>query len=214
MLRKLLLTATTIVALELPGMVSAEIINFQLMGTITYGGTLATIGSPITGSFAYDTDALLVVSMGEYAAYEFNAPFGFSGNASGHTIATNRLSVSIWNNFGGNVEDMIEVSGSYPVTVDGISYPNGSFGFRLASRPGNTTVLNNTALPYFFDVSAFDAGPTLNYGWLQRDGAPGGQLLQFSINSITPVPVPPAFMLMLSGLMVVAGAFLRSSKPA
>lgn len=214
MLRKILLTVATIVALEVPGMVSAEIINFQLTGTITYGGTLATIGSPITTSFSYNTDALPVVSTGELAVYQFNTPFEFSGNASGHTIVTNRLSVSIWNNMSGNAEDMIEIFGGYPVFVDGISYPNGSVGFRLASRTGSTTILSDTTLPHFFDVNAFDAGPTLNYGWLQRDGAPGGQLLQFSINSITPVPLPSAFILMLSGISIFAGTFVRSSKPA
>ena len=93
------------------------------------------------------------------------------------------LNVSIWDNYGRNVEDMVEVT-SGPVFVDDSYYQNGSVGFRLASKPGNTRVITRTSLPSFLDVRAFDADKSLNYGWLQSDGAEGGQLLQFSINSI------------------------------
>lgn len=193
------------------GVASAAIVNFQFTGTVTYGSTLAAIGSQIGGAFSYDTSTLPSSSTGSYASYGFSAPFGFSASVAGHTVVTNNLSVTIWNNFGGNVEDMVNISGG-PVLVDGSSYPNGSFGFQLASKPGNTGVLTSTALPSFFDVAAFDAGSTLNYGWLQSDGAPGGQLLQFSVDSVTPVPLPPALMLLVSGMLAMGGLLRRNSK--
>ena len=194
------------------GVASAAVVDFQFAGTVTYGGSLAAIGSQITGTFSYDTDTLPSSTAAGYASYAFTAPFGFSASVDGHTVVTNNMNVSIWDNFGGNAEDMVFISG-YPATVDGTYYPNGTFGFRLASAPGNTNILTSTALPTSFNVAAFNAGPTLNYGWLQSDGAPGGTLLQFSIDSVV-VPLPPAFIMMASGMLAIGGMFWRSSKRA
>ncbi|WP_372522680.1 hypothetical protein [Sulfuricaulis sp.] len=195
------------------GVASAAVVNFQFTGTVTDGGTLAATGSQIVGTFSYDTDTLPSMSLDGYASYGFPAPFALSATVAGHTVVTNNLNVSIWDNQGGNVEDMVEVIGG-PVSVDGNSYPNGAFGFRLASQPGNTGVLTSTALPSFFDVAAFDAGSTLTYGVLQSDGGPSGGLLGFSVDSITAVPVPPALLLMVSGMLALGGALRRNSNCA
>lgn len=207
-LKKYIAAVSAVYALAC-GVANAAIVNFQFSGTITYGGTLAATGSPLTGAFSYDTNTVPSFSSGGYASYGFPAPFALSASVSGHTVGTSNLSVSIWDNFGGNVEDMVNVS-SGPVSVDGVSYPNGSFGFQLASKPGKTSVLTGTALPSHFDVTAFDAGSTLNYGWLQGDGAPGGQLLQFSVESITPVPLPSAMILLASGMLAIGMTLRRN----
>ena len=91
-----------------------------------------------------------------------------------------QLSVSIWNNFGGNVEDMIDVWGS-TATVDGAEYPDGTVGFRLATGPGNTKVFRSVNLRERFKIEDFDA---MNYGVLQMDGSQNGTLLQFTITSM------------------------------
>jgi hypothetical protein len=204
-----------IIFLLVPSMVSADSVDFRFNGTITYGGILANVGSQITGTFSYDASAVPWYSSTGLAIYSFPSDPGFSAYVAGHTVTANHLGVHVWNYQGGNVEDMVDISGGYPVSVDGGLYPNGSFGFRLASKPGNTSVLTGTALPSFFDVTKFDAGPTLNYGWLQKDGAPGGTLLQFSIDSITvpaTVPIPSAAILMASGLLTIGGVLRRSSR--
>jgi hypothetical protein len=189
------------------------VINFQFTGTVIDGGLLASTGNQISGIFSYDTDTFPSTSVGNYANYQFSAPYGISATVAGHTITTNNLSVSITDNFGGNIEDMVDMAGN-SVSVDGNNYANGSFGFRLSSAPGNTNVLNDTTLPSSFDVAAFNAGPTQNYGWLQSDGGPTGQLLQFSVDSIAPVPLPPSLLLTLSGMLAMGGVIRRKSKQA
>jgi hypothetical protein len=210
MLKKYCIAALALFSLG-SGVSSAAVVNFQFTGAVTYGGSLAAVGSQITGMFSYDAATLSSSSYGGFSGYTFPAPFGISANVGGHAVAANNLGISIWNNFGGNVEDMVDVAGG-PVTVDGNSYADGSFGFRLASKPGSTNVLNSTALPSFFDVAAFDAGSTLNYGWLQSDGGPNGQLLQFSVNSIvSSVPVPATLWLLGSGLLGLIGVARRKA---
>lgn len=205
--------AVSAVFLLASGVASAAVVNFQFSGTVTYGGTLAATGSQIVGMFSYETDTLPSTSFDGYASYGLPAPFTLSASVAGHTVVTNNLRVSIWDNFGGNVEDMVDISGG-PVAVDGSSYPNGSFGFRLASKPGNTGVLTGTSLPFSLDVTAFDAGSTLNYGWLQSDGGPSGQLLQFSVGSVTAVPIPSALILLASGMLAMGGVFRRCNTRA
>ena len=188
----LLLTSGEVIATE---------VNFQFIGTVTYGGSLAAIGEQITGVFSYDTDTLPSQSYSHndmsHSTYSFSSQ-GISASVAGHKVTTNKLSVSITNNFGGNVEDSVDMSGGYPVFVDGVTYSNGSIGFNMASKPMNTDVLTDTLLPTSFDVKAFDAGPTSNYGWLQRDGAPDGRLLGFSIDSISSDYGAPHYVLNLS----------------
>lgn len=198
--------AASAVFLLASGVANAAVSNFQFTGTVTYGGDLAATGNQITGAFSYDTDALSSYTIGGHSSYSLPAPFGLSASVNGHSLVANNLHVDVWDNFGGNVEDMVDIYGGYPASVDGNLYPNGSFGFRLASKPGATNVLTGTALPSFFDVAAFNAGPTLNYGWLQRDGAPGGTLLQFSVDSIVlaaPVPEANTYAMFLAGLSLL-----------
>jgi hypothetical protein len=195
------------------GVANAASVTFDFSGEVTYGGSLSTIGSPVTGSFSYDTNAAPSISFGNFANYSFSAPFGISAAVNGHTVEASLLSVTVVNNFGGNVEDTFEVDASQ-LFVDGVSYPNGSFGFVLASEPGHTGVFSSTALPSSLNVAAFDAGPSLNYGFLQRDGGPTGTLLQFSVNSITsnsPVPEPSSFALTALGLLLISGAYYRKT---
>lgn len=182
LLRKYLAVVSVVISL-VSGAASAANVTFKFTGTVTYGGTLAATGSRITGVYSYDTNTLPAFSYAGFANYVIPAPSVIVAEVEGHAIVANNLNVSVWDSYGGNVEDMVDVAGG-PVLVDNQAYPNGSFGFRLASMPGNTGVLTSTALPSLLDVQAFNAGPTLNYGWLQSDGGQTGQLLQFSVDSI------------------------------
>ena len=39
------------------GIANAEMLTFHFKGTVTYGGTLASVGDEVTGHFCYDTDS-------------------------------------------------------------------------------------------------------------------------------------------------------------
>jgi hypothetical protein len=173
---------------------SAEVITFQFTGTVTYSPYMAVPGTRITGTFAYDTDTEPVINRhrqgqtSAYGYYEIPAPFQISAQVGGHTIVSTNLLVEVWNNQRSNVEDTVDVSGNMPV-VDGTTYANGFFGFRLASAPGHTNVLLNTRLPRSFDVQEFDS-QHINYAVLQSDGTQAGQLLHFTLDSIQVVETP------------------------
>jgi hypothetical protein len=98
-----------------------------------------------------------------------------------HRATAKNLHVSIVNNSGGNVEDMIDVYGGGGVVLDGIRYPDGNAGFRLASGPGNTKVFRSVNLREQFKISDFDG---MNYGEVLMDGSSNGSLLQFTITSM------------------------------
>lgn len=163
--------------------VNAEIVTFKFTGTVTYGGTLVTDGARITGIFSYDTDTKPPYALSGQVDYAIPAPFVISGSVGDHIIIAHNLRVFMLNNYKGNIEDMIEVAGG-PVLVDKNLYENGSFGFRLSSKPGNTRAIKGTKLPTCLKLHSFDAGNDQTYGWLQSDGGAGGQIIQFTIDTI------------------------------
>jgi hypothetical protein len=167
---------------------NADIIEFQFTGAITYGGNLAVIGDSITGKFSYDANSKPTLRVkNSYAHYSPPAPASMSITVGAHTVSSERLTVDIWNNYAGNVEDMVDVT-SFSPTVDGVTLPDGVMGFRLASAPLNRGVFKTIQLPAFYNVGAFDG---MNYGVIQRDGGPDGQLLQFTVVSIDAVVSTP-----------------------
>lgn len=195
------------------GVAQASPSEFSFAATVTYtDGSLSgvSVGRQFSGSFIYDPVKPPSYANSTMAYYQFGAPSKIVANVAGHQLASTSLDVSVVNNFGGNVEDGIHISGGYPLSVDGRPLPNGSFGFVLYSKPGNTGVLTSTDLPLSYDVGAFDAHSSLNYGWLQRDGGQTGRILQFSISSIAAsVPEPGTYAMMLAGLGLIGGIAQR-----
>lgn len=170
---------------------SGATITFQFAGTVTYGAPMAVpTGSQIVGTYTYDTETAPTISYNGFADYQLAAPATMSATVAGHTMTTGNLNVSLWNHYKGNVEDMIDVTGS-PVVLDGTTFPNGALGFRLASAPKNNRALNGTKLPSLLDVSQFDAGLGLNYGFFQSDGGPQGMLMQFTVDSVIVISSTP-----------------------
>ena len=165
----------------------AAIITFEFSGTVSaMGGTaLAAVGTPIKGTFTYDDQTKAVyVNKNLYASYELAETSFISATVDGHSITSERLMVSVVNNFGGNVQDMVDIDGDV-LHVDEASYPAGGIGMRLASRWDNKKAIKEISLPSSFNVDTFD--PQQSYGWVQRDGSQDGTLLQFSIDSIVVV---------------------------
>jgi len=163
------------------GVSNAEMLTFHFKGTVTYGGALASIGDEVTGQFCYDTDTTIAdIKLESYASYQVAKECKIVVRVGLHKATSRNLIVSIWNNFGGNVEDMIDVYGSTAM-LDGIEYPDGTVGFRLATGPGNTRVFRSVNLREHFKIDDFDS---MNYGEVRMDGSSNGALLQFTITSM------------------------------
>jgi len=161
------------------GIGNAEVLTFHFKGTVTYGGTLASVGDEVTGHFCYDTDDP-GFRLNDYANYEAPPECKMVVRVGTHKATSNHLNISINNNFGGNVEDVIDIYGR-TATVDGTEYPDGTVGFRLATGPGNTKVFRSVNLRERFRIEDFDS---MYDGVVQMDDSQTGALLQFTITSI------------------------------
>jgi hypothetical protein len=163
------------------GIANAEMLTFHFKGTVTYGGSLASVGDQVTGHFCYDTDTSTPsIRLNDYASYDVAPECKIVVRVGAHEARSKQLIVSIWNNFGGNVEDMIDVDG-VTATLDGTEYPGGTVAFRLATGPGNTKVFRSVNLREQFKIADFDS---MNYGVVQMDGSSNGTLLEFTITSM------------------------------
>ncbi|WP_457332315.1 hypothetical protein [Rhizobacter sp. P5_C2] len=178
-------------ALAAAGAATAATFTFQFTGTVTYGaGVSVPVGTPITGSYSYDAKTEPAIHFKGSSSYQIPAPHIISATVAGHTITTERLTVTVVNNFKGNIEDSLTVMGESMV-LDGTTFPEGVFGFVLSSAPLHRDVLKGTKLPRKVDVPAFDAYESLSYGVLQINGGQEGTLLQFKVDSITAVKEVP-----------------------
>jgi hypothetical protein len=172
----------------LSGAANSEVITFEFKGKVTYSTYLAPLGSEVAGTFAYDTDTAPGKKgnshdqVSGYEFYQIPAPFVMSAKLGNHTIEAGNLHVSVWNDYGGNVEDMVDISAA-PVVVDGTTFAEGVFNIRLASGPGHTNVFFDASLPRSFEVGKFNS-QDMNLGVVMSDGSQTGTLLHFSIDSI------------------------------
>jgi hypothetical protein len=170
----------------LAGAAQAEVLTFKFRGTVTYSALSAPVGSEIVGRFSYDPRTKHepeTFSPGAMAEYNMAAPARMRAKVGGLVIRGEGLHVTVFNNMGGNTEDMVDINLRTP-RVNGTPYPDGILGIRLASGPGSKKVFRNVKLPQEYDVDEFDA---FNEGFLQSDGGPNGQLMQFVIESIREV---------------------------
>ena len=174
------------VALAFSGAASAKDRTFEFTGTVTYAADsgFAAVGAPIRGRFSYDDRTRTALRYAGFAGYAFPESFALSATVAGHTVVADTLRVDLWNDYGGNVEDFVNIEGG-PVLVDDELHVSGSFGLMLASPPGATKVFKNTKLPSSYDIEQFDS--PLTSGWLQSDGSQSGTLVHFSVDSIVVV---------------------------
>ncbi len=216
----------TFVALALVAFVSlanAEIIGFGFTGQVTAVGPSIlglnpALGDPVTGSFGYDTelpdDAPHVSFLGVYTQFpphrlivNIGASSAWSGTAAG---------ISVFNDFGGNVEDSFSVS-SQPAVVNGIQASDVVVSINLASA--STGVFSNEDLPSALELADFELW---QYGKI-NSGRVNVTYVDFSIDSITRLatlppdpgpglllPVPSTLLLLLSGLLALTIPAARS----
>lgn len=184
----------------------AEILHFNFSATITYtDGSLAgvTQGDRFTGHFAYDALTPGDEYYPGFVNYFFGAGSAFNAQIGNHSINSHgTLIAGVTDNFGGNVEDVFNLDASQ-VSINGKELAGGYWGFQLASGAGSTNVFTSTALPRSFDLAAFDAGPTLNYGAINGDGG-RTTVLQYQIDTIAnAVPEPETYALLLGGIALL-----------
>jgi hypothetical protein len=165
-----------------------DVQGFEFSGTVLQSLPMAPQGSKVTGTFSFDMSVGRGV-VGErdgrgygYASYQY--PMEFTLKVNGHSIASERTFVDVTNDFGGNVEDAISITGGYPVVIDGTTFPEGVIALSLASGPGRKQVLKSTDLPNKLHLNQFNAAA---YGLVLQSGGPNDGLLYFSIDSIEPV---------------------------
>ena len=163
----------------------ADVLTFKFTGTVVQGFPMAPAGAQVTGTFSYDTAVAPYQQSGEPAGPgNGDATYLASSNitlaVNGHSVTAAVTTVYVVNNFGGNVEDSLTLSGEQ-MTLDGTLFPQGNVGFTLASGPGRTHVLRNTDLPKHIQVNRYDGA---NFGWVMVDGSSNGTVLSFVIDRI------------------------------
>lgn len=178
-----------------------NIVTFSFTGSVIYSepSLNAPIDSFVSGSFSYDLNAPVTTFFSSppssYSNYYYSAPEALKVNFSSHTVTSDLLSYTLFDNFGGNVEDQFVLEAG-AVKLDGID--SGRFGLVLSSSYGieNTNALIGSSPPQALDLSLFNIFP-YNFGYFIINNT---YELQFSILSITPVPEPESYALLLAGL--------------
>ena len=211
--KKLLIVIFTL-ALMFSASANAEqnIVTFGFTGSVLYSdSSLNTpIDSLVSGSFSYDLNAPVTTffssppSTNSY--YYYTAPEALKVNFSGHSISSDLLTYTLFDNFGGNVEDQFILDAG-AVKLDGID--SGGFSLALSSSYGieNTNALTSSQPPQTLDLSLFNVMPYNGGSFIVNNA----YKLQFSILSITPVPEPESYALLLAGLGMI-GLMVRLKK--
>lgn len=169
-------------------------------------GISPAIGNPVTGSFSYDTSIAPWTSGSFYSHYQIYGPYSLVAEIGGARIESGGFfSISIQNDFGGNVEDTISI-GTQPALLAGTQTADGVLGLNFASRDPNT--FTSLSLPEHLTLNDFDAW---RYGVLTRSGN-NSEIIGFSVDRLTPVPLPGTAILSLTGLGILFAAGRRQLK--
>jgi len=175
---------------------TAGFIKYTFTGTVNdvgqpVFGIQPPLGSPVTGSFSYDSSLPPGVSDPGLAIYFVQGPFRFVADIDGATIeSSGLLTVTIQNDPGGL--DTFEIS-TESVVVNGTPIPDSVLDLTLFS------ILNpfaNTDLPGHLRLEDFNRQ---RVGLLMNE-ANSDQVVEFSIDSINQVPAPKTWALLLVGL--------------
>ncbi len=181
-----------------------NIVTFGFTGSVIFSDPSlnAPIDSPISGSFSYDLNAPITTFYNSppttYSYYYYSAPEALSVNFSGHSVTSDLLTYTLFDNFSDNLEDQLILDAGL-IKLDGID--SGGLSIVLSSSPWieNTNALTSSQPPQTLDLSLFNVTP-YNSGSIVVNNA---YKLQFSILSITPVPEPESYALLLAGLGII-----------
>ena len=187
----------------------ANIVTFGFTGSVFYSdpNLNSPINSLVSGNFPYDLNAPVTTYFSSppttYSYYYYSAPNALTINFSGHTVTSDILSYSLQDNSGSNANDSF-VLGAGSVKLDGLDY--GHLSLTLGSSPDPSNALTSDLPPRTLDLALFNNRS--NFGDIVKDN---DTKLQFSILSITPVPEPESYALLLAGLSII-GLMIRPKK--
>jgi hypothetical protein len=173
------------------GTVSAEVVAFELCGHVKTSTPMAPAGTPVMGRFSWDTSAPVTSPGGVTWLSSYGPPYTgpFTFTVGPHSVSAENTGVTVFNDTGSNVADMIDFGGNYPIVIDGTVFDQGYFSIRLASSPAKTSVFQDTSLPAHLEVARFDS-QSMNYfqmysgvvqnevmldatvDWIRRSGEP------------------------------------------
>jgi hypothetical protein len=194
----------TLFSLSLPCYTMAAVVEFAFEGRVdgvglpVYGLNPA-IGSPVTGSFSYDTTLTVPPITPSIAGYQIFSPYSFFADIDGTRIESGGFfNITIMNDGG----SMMWVD-KQPFIVGGTQTTDGVFGLSFSST--NPNLFAGLSLPESLILSDFD---NWHNGGITRAGN-NQEIISFSIDRLTPVPVPAAVVLFPTGLSLLAISFRR-----
>lgn len=157
-------------------------------------------GTPLTGQFAYDTSAeplfgpIEIPDAGSrVAAYLLDA---FQLRVGGQQINVGMTRINTVDNIAPSMEDGQFLEG-YGFTHDGASYAGGTVYLNLV---GPSTLRSDTSLPASYAFADY----TYMLGGLSKTSDFGAPSLRFTLTSISAVPEPSVWGLMLAGATALA----------
>jgi len=179
----------------------SNVVTFNFTGSVIYSkpSLNAPIDSLVYGSFSYDLNAPVTTYFSSppttYSYYYYSAPNALKINFSGHTITSDSLVFNLQDNSGSNADDSF-VLGAGSVKLDGID--DGHLSLALGSLPDPSNALTSSLPPQTLNLALFNN--ISNFGDLVKDN---NTKLQFSIVTLSPVPEPESYALILAGLGLV-----------
>lgn len=183
---------------------TSNIVNFNFTGAVIYSdpSLIAPVDSLVSGSFSYDLNAPVTTFYNSppsaYGYFYYSAPEALKVSFSNNTITSDLLTYTLFDNFGGNVEDQFILDAGL-VKLDGID--SGGLSLSLSSSYGieNTNALIGILPPQTLELSLFNVLPYNAGSFVVNNNI----MLQFSILSLAPVPESDTYALLLAGLVVI-----------
>lgn len=171
-------------ALVLARTAAAEVVTFEFCGHTTISNSMAREGTPVVGHFSWNTAAPVTFPYPGSLSSNYAPPDtgSISFSVGRHSITTDQTGVTVRNDTGSNVGDMIDINGMWPV-IDGTLFHQGYFSIRLASASGNTSVFQDTRLPSELDIAQFDS-VGMNYFQMFSGVTPNDVILDVNLKWI------------------------------
>jgi hypothetical protein len=151
----------------LPLGAQAALVKFVLTGVVTFSGTfpdgsVVPLGTPVTGSYTYDSITLPEVmdrreDGSGFAQYAIPKPYHFRLRAGGHRVRAEGFRVHLFNDLNQPFGDEYDVRSTAGAWLDGAWHPGARFDLSFVSEAGHLDALGTLKLPRRVDLPAFDA---------------------------------------------------------
>ena len=179
---------------------SAEWVKFKFAGRVASSeampdGTTVPVGTRVTGSFSYDASEPYYGYLTDGQTWEWGF-FAFAKAAylkfrfGDHFAVEHQTTAWINNNPRGAVGDVMRISSSEAISIDGQKSHRAYLGLTLTSHYTQADWLTSLKLPSEINVSQLNPSTDYTYGYLFGGGRDNPLLVLFSIDKITSEPCP------------------------